>query len=93
MTIHEFEVGLKADNYGEITTVERPVGYSLGEHQHPFDACALITAGAITLVVDGQSTTYCTGDIFRLPAGTPHLESAVQHGVTYLVGRREVAAS
>ena len=87
----EFEAGLKADHYGEITTVERAAGYTLGEHQHPFDACALITAGDITLVVDGAARKYAAGDIFRLPAGVVHTESSGPAGVNYLVGRRMVA--
>jgi quercetin dioxygenase-like cupin family protein len=90
MNTQEFEAGLRAEHYGEIVTVEKPVGYSMGEHQHPFDACALITAGAITITVAGVERSYAVGDIFRLKAGTPHLENAVPHGVTYLVGRRQV---
>ena len=93
MNPHEFEAGLKAEQYGEITTVDRAAGYALGEHQHPFDACALITAGDITLVVDGTARKYAVGDIFRLPAGIVHLESAGPAGVSYLVGRRTVAAA
>jgi quercetin dioxygenase-like cupin family protein len=89
MNTQEFEANLRADHYGEIVTVEKPVGYSMGEHQHPFDACALITAGAISITVQGVERAYGVGDIFRLAAGTPHLESAVAHGVTYLVGRRQ----
>ena len=93
MDSHEFEAGLKAEHYDEITTVDRAVGYALGEHQHPFDACALITAGDITLVVDGIARKYAMGDVFRLPAGIVHLESAGPAGVSYLVGRRKVAAA
>jgi quercetin dioxygenase-like cupin family protein len=93
MNPHEFETGLKAEHYSEITTVDRAGGYALGEHQHPFDACALITAGDITLVVDGTARNYAVGDIFRLPAGIVHLESAGPAGVSYLVGRRRVAAA
>ena len=89
----EFETGLKAERYDEITTVDRAVGYALGEHQHPFDACALITAGDITLVVDGTARNYAAGDIFRLPAGVVHQENAGPDGVSYLVGRRLVAAA
>lgn len=88
MNTQQFEARLKANNFGEIITVEKPVGYTLGEHQHPFEAWALITQGALTLQVAGVSTTYAAGDIFRLPAGTPHHESAVLHGATYLAGRK-----
>ena len=89
MNLEEFEAGLKADRYGEIVSVDKPAGYAMGEHQHPFDACALITAGEISLLVDGVSKAYAVGDIFHLPAGTPHHEIAPT-GVTYLVGRRQV---
>jgi quercetin dioxygenase-like cupin family protein len=89
MNPQEFEAGLRADHYGEIATVSKPVGYSMGEHIHPFDACALITEGAISITVDGVPRSYGVGDIFRLAAGTPHLEDAAAHGVTYLVGRRQ----
>ncbi|MBC7610112.1 MAG: cupin domain-containing protein [Polaromonas sp.] len=93
MSPAEFEATLKADNFGEIVPVERPAGYAMGEHTHTFDACALITSGEFTLQVNGVSTTYAAGDIFRLSAGTPHHESAGPAGATYLAGRREMGAS
>jgi quercetin dioxygenase-like cupin family protein len=48
----------------------------------------LILQGDITLTVSGVTTTYKAGETFRLAAHTPHLESAIPHGVNYLVGRR-----
>ena len=93
MNQQEFESQLKADGYTTIALVDRPVGYSLGEHQHTFDARALITRGDFTLTVDGIATRYAAGDIFRLPAGTPHHESAGPQGASYISGRREVAAA
>ena len=88
LNLDAFEAGLKADGYEVITTVTKEPGYGIGEHVHPFDACALITAGEITLDVAGQATRYAVGDIFRLTAGTPHHESAGAQGVSYRVGRR-----
>ncbi len=92
MDITHFQAALQAEGYEEITIVERPVGYAMGDHRHPFDACALITAGEITLVVGGKAQTFHEGELFRLPAGTPHEESAGPAGFSYLVGRRRVAA-
>ena len=89
MNIQDFEAQLKADNFDEIATLEKPIGYAMGEHTHPFEARALITKGDITLTVNGVSTTYGVGDIFRLPAQTPHHENAASHGATYLVGRKQ----
>ncbi|MBI2728881.1 MAG: cupin domain-containing protein [Polaromonas sp.] len=93
MNQQEFEAQLKAEGFTTIAVVERPVGYALGEHHHTFDACALITRGDFTLTVDGVATTYAARQIFRLPAGTPHLESAGPTGASYISGRREKAAS
>ncbi len=92
MTLNEFETMLQSEQFGEITSVERGVGYALGAHDHPFDACAYITAGDITLVVDGVATNYPAGQIFRLAAHVVHEEFAGPSGVSYRVGRRMVAA-
>ena len=79
---------LRAEGYQVITTVAQPVGYAMGEHVHAFDACALILEGDFTITVAGQARHYATGEIFRLPAGTPHAEHAGPQGVKYLAGRR-----
>jgi len=93
MNLAEFEALLHAQSYGEIVTVDKPAGYQMGLHQHTFDACALITAGEITISVAGVETRYGVGDIFRLSAGTPHLEDAAVQGVSYRVGRRQIAVA
>ena len=93
MDRQEFEAGLQRDGFAAAVRVERQTGYRLGEHQHPFDARAFILDGEITLTVAGVATTYRAGDIFRLAAGTVHLESAGPAGVVYLSGRREAASS
>lgn len=88
----EFEAALRVEAFAPAVLVEKPVGYSMGEHQHPFDALALITQGSLSITVDGQEHVYLAGDVFRLPANTPHLESAIPHGVSYLAGRRHLKA-
>ena len=93
MNIEAFHDELKANGFDAALVVDRPIGYAMGEHQHPFDACALITAGDITLEVDGVSTRYGAGEVFRLPAGTPHHEAAGPQGVSFLSGRRPVATA
>ena len=90
MNTQEFHDELKAGSFEPAVAIDRPVGYAMGEHQHPFDACAFVTAGDITLVVDGVSSRYGVGEVFRLPAGTSHLEAAGPQGVSYLSGRRPV---
>jgi quercetin dioxygenase-like cupin family protein len=84
----EFETALRAEAFDAAVLVEKPVGYSMDLHQHPFDAFALITDGSLSISARGVETTYQVGDVFRLAANTPHLESAVPQGVRYLVGRK-----
>ena len=88
MDVQAFEADLRAQGYQVITSVEQPPGYAMGEHIHPFDACALIVAGDFTITVDGQAHRYGVGDVFRLPAGTVHTENAGSQGVHYRAGRR-----
>lgn len=90
LTVDAFESALTAEDFQTFATVEKLPGFAMDEHSHPFEACALVTQGSITLVVGEVSATYAAGEIFRLPAGTPHLESASALGVTYRVGRKPV---
>jgi quercetin dioxygenase-like cupin family protein len=91
MTTEEFEAELQREGYATAVRVVQPVGYAMGEHQHPFDAFALILEGEIVVEVNGVATAHPAGSTFRLPANTPHHENALAHGVTYLAGRRAVA--
>ena len=91
LSLPEFKVLLQAEQFGEVATVSRDAGYALGSHRHPFDACAYIVSGEITLVVAGVGRRYGTGDIFRLDACAEHEEYAGPQGVSYCVGRREAS--
>ena len=82
-----------AKGYRSTQHIERAAGFSMGEHQHPFDACALVTAGIFFITVEGVQHSYTAGDIFELAAGTLHSESAGPAGATYLAGRRQVATA
>jgi quercetin dioxygenase-like cupin family protein len=93
VTPQEFETMLQSEGYNSGVLVERAVGYHLDEHAHDFDACALVTEGDLTLVVDGVEQNYPAGSIFKLAAGTPHRESAGPQGVRYLSGRRHRVAT
>ncbi len=92
MNKQEFEAALMTEGYAPAVLVQQPVGYSMGVHQHPFDAFALITQGEIVIEVAGVSKAYPAGSSFQLPANTPHTESALLHGVSYLAGRKAIPA-
>jgi quercetin dioxygenase-like cupin family protein len=88
MNLDAFEAQLHAEGYQVITSVQQPVGYTMGDHVHAFDACALILEGDFTITLGGVDHHYGPGEIFRLPAGTPHSERAGSQGVSYRAGRR-----
>ena len=88
MDLEVFEAELKSQGYQVITTVSQVAGYAMDDHAHAFDACALITEGAFTIIVQGQARHYQKGEVIRLPAGTVHSEHAGPQGVTYRAGRR-----
>ncbi len=93
MTPEEFEASVLAEGYSPVVHVVRTDDYSLADHQHTFDACALITTGEFIITVDGISRSYKAGEIFRLSAGTVHQERAGLQGVSYIAGRRERGAA
>ena len=88
MDVSTFQAQLQAEGYPTPVSVSQPAGYRMDEHAHDFDACALITAGEFSITLQGECRRYGVGDVFRLPAGTLHSESAGEDGVQYLACRR-----
>jgi quercetin dioxygenase-like cupin family protein len=58
------------------------------EHQHAFDANALIVKGEMWLRCGAQERHLRAGDTFDLARGTPHAERYGPEGATYWVARR-----
>jgi quercetin dioxygenase-like cupin family protein len=92
MNAAEFEAALTAAGFTTVATGELPANRHVDAHSHPFDVRARVVTGAITLTIEGIATTYRAGEIFEVPAGTPHAEDVGRDGVTYLVGKRAPAS-
>ena len=88
MNPSSFETRLRADGYDDIETKQLPAGTDNTAHDHPYDVCALVLEGEITLTVDGAARAYRNGDVFTMAAGCRHAELIGGEGVRYLVGRR-----
>ncbi len=84
----EFRQMLAEQGFENVVTVEREPDGALDTHSHPFEACALVVAGDITIVAEGKTWHCGPGDTFRLAADTPHTERYGPAGVTYLAGRK-----
>ena len=93
MTPSTFESRLRADGYDEIETKQLAAKCDNAAHAHPFDVCALVLEGEITLTVEGAARAYRNGDVFTMAAGCRHAEMVGGEGVRYLVGRRRTAQS
>lgn len=88
MSRETFTQSLRDQQYNEVLEKSLGANEHNAAHSHPFDVCALVTQGNITLTAEGVATPYNSGEIFRMVAGCTHEEDVGEHGVTYLVGRR-----
>ena len=61
-------------------------------HMHAFDVDAVVADGEMWLTCDHLTRHLLPGDVFSLPAGTPHSERYGPDGATYWVARRKIAA-
>ena len=72
---------------GEDTSIQRfeiEPGATVPEHDHPHEQIGMITAGAVTFVVDGAERVVEAGDTYVIPGGEPH--AAANRGEEPVVG-------
>jgi quercetin dioxygenase-like cupin family protein len=79
---------LAREGFTQTVLVEREANGFIDDHEHPFEAKALILEGEITLRHGARETRYRVGDVFHLQANEPHWERYGPDGVCYLVGRK-----
>ncbi len=82
-----FVSALAEEGFPEPVIVFREPGL-MQEHAHAFEAKALILEGEIRIRVGDDERLYQVGDVFHLPANTPHVEHYGPDGVQYLAGRK-----
>lgn len=83
-----FENELQEASYGEVVDRRMEPGLVNPVHAHEFDARLLVLEGEMTIASEGSERTYRAGEIFEMPAGRRHSETAGPGGVRYLAGRR-----
>ena len=89
MNSEQFIQSLRQDGFPEPVEVQQVPNGQLGTHEHPFEVRALVVEGCITIVVDGISKDYNSGDVFQLDLMQPHTESYGPQGVKYLASRKQ----
>ena len=86
MTAAEFEQQMRQQGF-EVVHVERQAG-SMDLHTHPFEACAFVLEGEIT-IISADKTQHCrVGETFQLDANIPHSEIYGDGGVRYIAARK-----
>ena len=88
----DFEGALTKDGFSS-TVVEFSPRTVNPEHSHAWDARLLVTSGDISITVEGSELSYGVGDVFALPANSPHSEIVGSDGVTFIAGRRYLSDS
>lgn len=89
MNSEQFLRLLHRDGFPEPIEVQQVPNGQMGVHEHPFEVKALVIEGSITIVINGLSQNYSTGDIFQLELMQPHAESYGPQGVKYLASRKQ----
>jgi quercetin dioxygenase-like cupin family protein len=77
------------DEWSNATTKQIAPSTVVHDHSHPFNVQAIVTAGDITLTVQGEARTYRLGDVFTMAAGCVHHEQIGLDGVEYRVVRTD----
>ncbi len=83
-----FEAELSEQGYGEVVDRRMEPDTVNPTHAHEFDARLLVVEGAMTIASEGGERTYHASEIFEMPAGCRHSETAGPDGARYLAGRR-----
>lgn len=86
-----FEASLRRDGY-EIMARDWAADTVNPAHTHDFDARLFVTAGDVTMTIDGERRTYGVGESWAVPAGTLHAEACGPNGVSLIIGRRSPGA-
>ena len=76
---------------GTVTLFAFDEGQGLSEHTAPFDALAMVLAGALDLTIGHQPVRAIPGTIVRMPANVPHALDATEPTRMLLVMLRERA--
>ena len=83
-----FAAEAKAAGFDEVLERRWPPNAVLDAHVHSFDVEAVVTAGEMWLICDGETRHLRPGDTFSLARDVPHSERYGAEGAIYWVARR-----
>lgn len=88
MTDAEFRAMVADEGYPEVRPISYEPHHAPDLHTHDFDAKGLVLSGSLTIVLDDASTTFASGEVYDVPAGTRHAEHTGAAATSVIVGVR-----
>lgn len=88
MELKALEEQLRSEGFGHTYVWQDGPHAYYPDHTHPTETAHIILDGEMTLLMDGQSATYRTGDRVDVPAGAVHSARMGPSGCRYLIGER-----
>lgn len=78
--------GLENEGFITVAVHEDPPETAHADHTHEKKSAHIILSGSMTVVSEGQSKEYLTGERFDVPAGVVHSALVGQDGCRYVFG-------
>jgi len=88
MEAQEFAAGLAREGFVEIETKTMAARPANEDHGHDCIVRGMVLDGEFIVACNGKPRAYHKGEIFEVPANTPHTEEIGPGGTTIVVGRK-----
>jgi hypothetical protein len=76
------------DGFDQVLIRDWEPNFANGPHDHPFDTEAVVAQGEYWLTMNGQTTHYKTGDVFKVLRGVVHSEQYGAEGAVFWAARK-----
>lgn len=87
-TFESFKARKLGEGHDEILVREWSPGFANEPHEHPFDTDAFVAKGEFCLTMNGQTTHYKAGDVFKIARGVTHFEKYGAQGAVFWAARK-----
>ena len=88
MNVRELETQLRAEGFRHTYVWQDGPNANYSDHTHATETAHIILEGEMTLIMDGRSQTYRTGERCDVPAGAVHAARMGSQGCRYLIGEK-----
>ncbi|MFZ2737404.1 MAG: AraC family ligand binding domain-containing protein [Burkholderiaceae bacterium] len=87
-TFDAFKTRKMSEGYDQVLVREWDPDFANEPHDHPFDTDAFVAKGEYWLNLNGHTTHYKTGDVFKVNRGVLHSEEYGPAGAVFWAARK-----